>query len=165
MPASLGQLTANRARLERTFDDGESFFIEYRPMQLTPRQLHVIHMIKGRAWDTLTEAEQEAGINATTRLLADCLIATDATTSAGEPIICTYEGLQDVTIVDLTALLDLIMEDQRLGKANGSARSQASSTPPSASLPSPVMTVSPTSANGTSSSRSRSGSASRSSRS
>jgi hypothetical protein len=157
MPASLGQLTANRARLERTFDDGESFYIEYRPANITPRQMHQINVVKGRVWDTLTEAEQEASIDATVRLLADSLIATDATTSAGEPIVCTYEGLQDVSYIDLTALLDLILEDQRLGKATGSEKSLASSTPPLASLPSPAMTASPASANGTSSSPSPNG--------
>lgn len=135
MPASLSQLTSNRARLERRFDDGESFFIEYRPAQLTPRQLHRIQALRDRAWDDLLPTEQEEALDATTRLLADALIATNALDSQNRPIVPTLEGLQDVSYVDQAALLQLIQEDQRMGEANGNGRSPALSTPTSASAP------------------------------
>src|SRR5260370_41688501 len=116
MPASLAQLTANSARLERHFPDGESFFIEYRPGDLTPRQMHLINAQKDRQFSDLTPAEQAEPLDAITRMLANLLVATDATTSAGGPVICTYAGLQDGSFTDQTPLLALLIEDQRPGK-------------------------------------------------
>jgi hypothetical protein len=135
MPASLAQVTSNHARMESEMPDGSTFFIEYRPAQITPRQLHALAAMEERPFDMLRTKEQADVLDATTRLLADCLIATDLTTSAGEPFPTTLEGLQDVSYVDQAAMLNLIREDQRVGEANGSGSSPASSTPPKASLP------------------------------
>ena len=158
MPASLSQLSSNRARLERTFDDGESFYVEYRPAQLTPRQLHRIQALRQRPWDELTPDEQAEALESTTKLLAETLIATDALDSQNRPIVCTLDGLQDVSYTDQAALLQLIQENQRLGEGTGTGNSGASSTPISVSAP--METSSPASANGISSRPSRNGSAS-----
>lgn len=160
MPASLAQLTTNTARLERHFPDGESFFIEYRPADMTPRQMHLIQANKDRRFSDLTPAEQAEALDAITRVLANLLVATDATTSAGEPIVCTYEGLQDVSYTDQTALLDLIIEDQRLGKTNETENSPASSTPISVSITPTPPTASHLSPNGTATNTSPNGSVS-----
>ncbi len=163
MPASLSDLITNRARLTHILDNGESFTIDYKPSDLTPRQMHQAKRataLKGRAWESLSDTERDEvmeAMDAITRMLASCLIATDLLDAQQHPIVCTYEGLQDVAYEHQTWMLDLIQQDQSLPKANGTGKSPASS---SGTLASPLTgqeDTSPRSPNGTRSARSRSG--------
>lgn len=161
MPASLSRLSTTRARLTRTFDDGESFFIDYRPGQVTPRQVHRLQELQGRA-DDLSEAEQSALADEQTEMLAAMLIETNALDSQQRPIVCTLEGLQDVSYADQRALLTLILEDQQPGKVSASGPLPESSTPDSESQAQGQTThTSHQSQSGTRSERRRSGSKSR----
>jgi hypothetical protein len=135
MPANIGNLTVNRAHLERHFEDGSSLFIDYRPAQVTPRQLHKVQDMQQRNWDDLSPAEQNELMDSTVKMLADCLIDWDLLDRNNQPIPPTLEGLQDVDYLSQVAILEMIVEDQRLGKPNGNGQLPASSTDTSASPP------------------------------
>ena len=163
MPASLSDIVTNRARLTHTLDNGESFTIDYRPAQLTPRQAHQATRAKalqGRAWESLSEAERDEALeamDAITRMLASCLLATSLLDAEQRPIVCSYEGLQDVAYEHQAWMLDLIQQDQSLPKANGTGKSPVSSSGTLASPLTVTADISPRARNGTSSVRSRSG--------
>jgi len=155
MPASLSAIVSNRARLERTFDDGESFYIDYRPAQLTPRQMHLAQSaqaFQNRDWEEMSDAERaeaREASDAITRYLAATLIATNLLDSQQRPIVCTLEGLEDVSYGDQQALLVMIQEDQKLGKANGTGKSPVSFSGTLVSPPMGQEATSPQSLNGT----------------
>lgn len=133
MPASLSHLSRNHARLVHTFEDGASLTIDYRPGYITPRHLHRTQMLSSHKFEELSESEQAEAMEETTRLLAGILIAWDLLNDHGDPIPATLEGMEDVDYVAQAEILGWIMKDQRLGKSTGTAPSQGSSTPTSAS--------------------------------
>ena len=135
MPANLSNLSANHARLDRDFGNGQTLFIEYRPALITPRQLHRLQALQGRAWDTLSTGEQNELMDSTTQMLADCVIAWDLLDANDQPIPSTLEGLQDVDYVSQAALLQMITEDQQQSKPTGSEPSPVSFTDISVSRP------------------------------
>ncbi len=155
MPASLSDIVTNRARLTHTFENGESFTIDYKPADLTPRQAHQAQRgraLQGRKWEEMSEsqrAEVTEAMDTMTRMLANCLIATDLLDAEQRPIVCTYEGLQDVAYEHQSFLLGLIQEDQRLGKLNGNGKSPVSSSGTLVSPPMGQEATSPQSLNGT----------------
>jgi hypothetical protein len=132
MPSKFTNLTPSRARLERHFEDGSSLFIEYRPTRVTPRQIHQADAIRAIGFENLPPAEQTKQIDETTQMLANCLIAWDLLDANDQPIPCTLEGLQDVDLETQTAILELIMEDRRMGKVSANGQSPGLSTPTSA---------------------------------
>jgi len=118
-------------RFTRTFEDGESFYVEHRPGQLAPRRMADFQTLQRHAWADLTEHEQAAVIDFTTRILADTLIATDLLDSQNRPIMCSYEGLYGMSFDDRVALLNLIREDHdgQSGDAPPPAASAAAGVP------------------------------------
>ncbi len=149
MPASLSNLTTNHARIVRTFDDGSSIFIDYKPLSVTPRQFHRLQTLRNQVWEDLSADEQTEAVDTTTRLLASCLIAWDFVDEQGQPIPATLEGLQDVSYEHQTLLLDMIQQDQQLPKVNGIGKLPASISGTSTSPLTDPADSSPRALNGT----------------
>ncbi len=159
MPADLSNLTRDHARLVHTFEDGTSVTIDYRPGHITPRQLHRTQALSARPFDELTQDERTELMDDTMRFLAECLIDWDLE-SKGVRIPPTLEGLEDVHYDAQSAILEWIVQDQQMGKVNGTAPSKGSSTPISASqVQAPTILSSRRSKSGTTTGRRLNGSA------
>jgi hypothetical protein len=159
MPAELSNLTRDHARLTHTFEDGTSVTIDYRPGHITPRQLHRTQALSARPIDELTSEERTELMDDTMQFLSECLIDWDLE-HQGVPIPPTLEGLEDVHYDAQAVILRWIVEDQQMGKANGTGPLEASSMPISASqAPAPTILSSRRRRNGTTTARRLNGSA------
>jgi hypothetical protein len=136
MPAELSNLARDHARLVHTFADGTSLTIDYRPGHITPRQVHRTQALSARPFEELTPEERNELTDNTMHFLADTLIDWDLEKN-GVRIPPTLEGLEDVHYDAQAAILEWIVEDQRLGKSNGTGPSPESSMATS-ELPAPV---------------------------
>ena len=161
MPASLTQLSRNRGRVTLDFGGGATLTIDYRPLLITPRQLHRLNSVSQKPYAQMSDAEkadQMALLDEQTHLLADCLVAWDLLDALGQPIPPTYEGLLDVDTDAQGIILSAIIEDQRAPKqqaippvapVGNQAVSTVASSSPSPSAPQPVPLPPAPSPNGT----------------
>lgn len=158
MPATLSHLSSNKRTLVHEFEDGATVTIVYRPGNVTPRQFHHVQALQSLQMDELTLDEQSELMDEMTHMLADTLVSWDMLNDEGQPIAPTYEGLQDVNYEAQQIIYEWIVEDQQVGKANGTGPSQESSMPTSESrAPVPMTRTSRPSPTGTTSTKQRSG--------
>jgi hypothetical protein len=129
MPATLSHLSRNKSTFTHEFEDGTSVTITYRPGRITPRQLHRVQEFEARPDRALSQEESLELMDETTRLLASALIDWDMQDDETHELIPpTFEGLQDVDYEAQQIVMEWIVEDQRLGKSNGTGPSPVSST-------------------------------------
>lgn len=160
MSGTFSHLTRNHARLVHVFDDGTTVTIDYRPVMLTPRQLHRIQLLSDTPFEDLSTAEQVELMDRTQEMLASMLIDWDAKDADGNKIPPTLDGLEDIPYDVQGEILQWLRDDQQAPKANGSGSSPESSTLPLASPdPAPMTTSSRSARNGTTPTRLRNGSA------
>lgn len=126
---TFSHLPRELATFTHHFEDGASLTITYRRNVLTPRVLHAINELRQRGQDALTDDEAIELMDATQHLLASVLDGWTATHDDGSPILCTFEGLNDVDYDAQQAVLGWIREHQSPGKSSASASSPVSSTP------------------------------------
>lgn len=130
MPGSLGQLVHNRRRIDIPLDDGNSIYIVYRPMALTPRLMEDFEAAQN---ERMTRRRQ---ITLMSGYLLAVIEEWDALDKAGKVIPLTKEGFaENVDYEQQLALFQLITEDSHMGEANG-----ANSSTPSDSTSSPMAT-------------------------